>query len=254
MLKKLYHYFSRPKQLSILNTLLICAMIAGNTWFQVFCVPVNWAIVLLALCSINLLVFALSIKKPELVPLVSFTEGLTFCILAYCIIFLGSEAFLALGLVLFGIGILGIAPYFLAAQVCYRNLVKPASERSRVYFLSAVCCCLCLAVYAGILYKKAIYLIHESEQEGFQALPRTYMTERIVGMHFIYHTEVCLYDGRRPPRHDPFMVTGMWLNHGYDPLHVDLPHRVALYEKFFPYNSYRYDCRCAIKEQPDFLF
>ena len=45
-------------------------------------------------------------------------------------------------------------------------------------------------------------------------LPRTYGTERIVGMPFRYHTQVEAFDGWRPPLHDPQLDVCYWLrNH-----------------------------------------
>ncbi len=73
------------------------------------------------------------------------------------------------------------------------------------------------------------------------------MTEKILGMHFIYHTRICEYDGWRPPKHEPILVIGMWLNDREDPLNVPLKTRLLLYEKFFSNNNYKFDCSYAIQ-------
>ena len=65
---------------------------------------------------------------------------------------------------------------------------------------------------------------------------------KILGMHFIYHTRFCEFDGWRPPKHEPIMVIGMWLNNRLDPLEVDLKTRLELYKKFFPDKKYKFDC------------
>lgn len=73
------------------------------------------------------------------------------------------------------------------------------------------------------------------------------MTEKILGMHFIYHTRYCEFDGWRPPKHEPIIVIGMWLNNRIDPLNVDLETRLKLYKTFFPDNKYKFDCSCGLQ-------
>ena len=79
------------------------------------------------------------------------------------------------------------------------------------------------------------------------------MTEKIIGMHFIYHTRFCEFDGWRPPIHEPILVIGMWLNNRYDPLNVDLKTRLDLYRKFFPENKFKFDCSCGIEYSEDYI-
>ena len=78
------------------------------------------------------------------------------------------------------------------------------------------------------------------------------MTEKILGMHFIYHTRYCEFDGWRPPKHEPILIIGMWLNRRIDPLNVDLKTRLLLYKKFFPNNKYKFECSCAISHRQDY--
>lgn len=74
--------------------------------------------------------------------------------------------------------------------------------------------------------------------------PPDYFTERIVGLHWRYHTEICLYDGWRPPLHDPFVVLFGPKN---DPLRAwDIPQRVALYRHLFSGLPIRPTCGCAL--------
>ena len=71
------------------------------------------------------------------------------------------------------------------------------------------------------------------------------MTERILGIGIIYHTEFCEYDGWRPPKHDPIFNLGHWMNGRHDPFKLDLKNRVALYRKFFPEKKVKFACSCA---------
>jgi hypothetical protein len=78
------------------------------------------------------------------------------------------------------------------------------------------------------------------------------MTEKILGMYFKYHTEICEYDGWRPPLHEPALVLGQWLNGREDPLsngcqnRFELSKRIQLYKKFFPDKKVKLDCSCAV--------
>ncbi|MBR3411856.1 MAG: hypothetical protein IKG81_04120 [Bacteroidales bacterium] len=72
------------------------------------------------------------------------------------------------------------------------------------------------------------------------------MTERIAGVHFLYHTSYCLYDGWRPPLHDPAVVLGMRLNKGRDPLGgMELKDRVTLYRSMYPDCPVMAKCACC---------
>ena len=153
----------------------------------------------------------------------------------------------AIGIMLLfiGIGLLFYIPHFFAVQLFYTNCLKPESATSRKFFLCAISICLCITFFIGYEYKRAIVSINEFEKSYFNQLDRNFMTEKILGMHFIYHTRLCIYDGWRPPRHEPILVIGMWLNGREDPLHVDLEKRLELYKKFFPENQYKFECSCS---------
>ncbi len=78
-----------------------------------------------------------------------------------------------------------------------------------------------------------------------------YLTELILGAHWKYHTKICLYDGWRPPFHDPvlgfaqpFLYYGEQFNY-----ELSMPNRVYLYEKIFPENNRTFDCKCAENER-----
>jgi hypothetical protein len=99
-----------------------------------------------------------------------------------------------------------------------------------------------IVAYIGYDYKKAVDSIEKFKASGYKELDKNFMTEKILGMHFIYHTEYCPYDGWRPPIHEPILVIGMWLNNG-DPLggYGDLKTRLKLYKEFFPDKQYKFE-------------
>jgi hypothetical protein len=77
--------------------------------------------------------------------------------------------------------------------------------------------------------------------------PHAAAVERILGMHFKYHTrELIGIDGWRPPLHDPAMVIGLWSLGRQDPLPLRLDERIALYRQVFPSRNPQADCVCAL--------
>jgi hypothetical protein len=107
-------------------------------------------------------------------------------------------------------------------------------------------------MWAGISYNRAMNkmkMVQESSSLEFDA---NFMTEKIIGMHFIYHTEICEYDGWRPPIHEPFLVLGMWWNSMEGPLNISLKDRLELYRTIFPDNPVKFKCSCALQESTNY--
>jgi hypothetical protein len=246
MIKRLYHYFSKPNNLSLLNAILIVTIVALNIYFQVFCIPVPWVIIVLVLSFSNTILYPI-LAKSKLAQLTCFINGISFFIFIYCIVFLEFMNLFGLAGVILGIGVVVLIPHFIVIQLIWNNLIRPTIIYSRHYFIAAILLCTSATIYIGHVYKKAIGSMEHFKASGYTELDKNFMTEKILGMHFIYHTRFCGYDGWRPPKHEPILVIGMWLNHRIDPLNVDLKTRLELYRKFFPDNGYKFKCSCGIQ-------
>lgn len=247
MMRRIYRYFSNPVKLSILNGILILILIILNIFFQAFCIPTPWAILMLLICFSNMILSPI-IEQTRLAPVHSFISGFTFFVFSYCILFLEYMNIIGFYLIIVGIGIVTFIPHFFLLQIVWKNLIKPVSKTSRYSFLLAIFICLGIVKYIGVEYQNAIEDIKKFEECDFQELNKNFMTEKILGMHFKYHTRIeMIYDGWRPPMHEPIMVIGMWLNNRLDPLDIDLKKRLELYKKQFPENRYKYDCSCAME-------
>lgn len=242
---RLFNFTQNPKKLTIINGILILIILAGNFHFQAFCIPTTWAIVFLAICFANTIFYPLLFKYRQLIPLTSFINGLSFFVFIYCIIFLEQMHFWGLLFLIFLIGALVFIPHFFALQLILTNIIRPPSKIARYFFLLAITICVGVVIYIGYQYRNAIESIKKFEQSNYEQLDKNFMTEKILGMHFIYHTRFCEYDGWRPPKHEPILVIGMWLNGRKDPLNVELEKRLELYKKFFPNNKYKFECSCA---------
>lgn len=251
MIKRIFNYFSMPRRLAMLNTVFIAIILGLNSYFPAFCVPTNWTIIVLIICFTNTITFPFFEKK-SVAPFLSFINGVSFFVFLYCIIFLEYMNYVGIVLLLTGIGIIFLIPHFFVIQILYKNLIKPAIKSSRYYFLGAIIICSLIVVFIGRNYQKAMVAIDKFEKSNFETLEKNFMTEKILGMHFIYHTRYCEFDGWRPPKHEPILVIGMWLNKRKDPLKVDLKKRLELYKKFFPANQYKFDCSCCYQYRLDY--
>jgi hypothetical protein len=252
MINRILKHFSKPANLTILNGVLITLIILFNIYFQAFCIPTTWTIILLAICFINTILYPI-LNWPKIVPLTSFINGITFFVFLYCVIFLGYMNFIGLVMSIIGVGLVTFIPHFFILQLIWKNLIKPSAPTSRYYFIAAIILCVGSVMYIGKDYKNAINSIEKFEQSNYTELDKNFMTEKIMGMHFIYHTRIeMIYDGWRPPKHEPILIIGMWLNKRLDPLNVNLETRLRLYKKFFPNNKYKFDCSCGIEYSRDY--
>ena len=246
MIKKIYRFFSKPIPLMVLNGVLIAIAIFINSIYQVFCNPTPWANVVIAICLINTILYPI-LEKTKLAPLISFISGVSLCLFIYCVIFIGSWNFF--GPFVLMIGIVGLTlyiPHFFVIQLILRNIIRPKVKILRYSFWASIVICIGIVIYIGQDYKKAVHSLEKCKTSNYQELDRNFMTEKMLGMHFIYHTSFCPYDGWRPPIHEPILVIGRWFNLCADPLHgMDLKERLELYKKFFPDHQYKFDCSCG---------
>ena len=230
------YLFSHPRALAILNSVLIALAVLANSYAQVFCNPVLWAKIVLCVLAVFAVAFPYLIGNIKFTTITGVLSGVLACFCLYCILFLGKMNIL---------GFILPMPYFILAQVIYKAILKPISNQFKLLFFASVTTAFLIALSAGLLYKQEFSNLKEAKAIGYNKLEINYLTERVVGMHFIYHTKFCEFDGWRPPKHDPFLVVGMWLNGMEDPLDIRLEERVALYKKLFPANRVKSDCSCA---------
>ena len=86
MVKKIYKYFSKSTNLAILNGVLIAILILVNTYFQAFCIPTTWTIIVTAICFTSIILYPI-LDKSKFAPLTSFINGVTLFVFIYCVIF-----------------------------------------------------------------------------------------------------------------------------------------------------------------------
>jgi hypothetical protein len=244
MKKTLEKIFRNPLVLSALNVLLCLVVVVYNNNNQTFCQPVDWAWGMLIGCFLPLAVFPLLRSKiPKVIlPILFFCFGLTMSIAIYCIFFLYEVNVWGLAILPFVIGSFIYTPHIFAIQIVYYLRVE-AYEPFRKYFYLGLLFAASITIYAGLEYNKAYRNILSVSEMASPNLEGTYMEEKILGAHFKYHTAICLYDGWRPPLHDPLLVVGRWLNRV--DLDWGLERRVRFYHQVFPENLLIQNCACA---------
>jgi hypothetical protein len=252
MIKRINSYFSKQRRLAILNAILVLIAIAANFYWQVFCNPSGWAVAVLLLCFLNTIFYPLISRFRKLHISIGFLNGVSFSLFIYCMLFLSFMNIYGIFMILVGLGLVIFIPHFFAVQIFWQSVVRPISKTIRYSFLTGVLSCVLGTLFIGYKYSEALTEFKSTESSNYEDLSHNFMNEKILGMHFIYHTKFCEYDGWRPPIHEPFLVLGMWMNGGVDPLDMFLEERVELYKFHYPENQTKFDCSCAYSYSSDY--
>lgn len=139
--------------------------------------------------------------------MVYFLFGVAACICVYCMMFIGLMNFGAV------FAMLGM-PYLLLLYLPHFFLIQVLPHRSRETarscrrsFAAGVALCVLSALFLGAWFRAEHHAVEAAIAYPGRYTPevgRNYMTDRMLGMHFKYHTALHLFDGWRPPLHDPF--------------------------------------------------
>lgn len=127
--------------------------------------------------------------------------------------------------------------------------MKPVTKISRIYFSFGIIVSFLTALTFGKIYRDATEEMLEYQKNGFVHIEPNFINEKILGMHLVYHTRYCFYDGWRPPKHEPIIVVGRWLSSKDKQFSLGLEKRIELYKKFFPDTPYKYNCSCGAVSQ-----
>jgi len=225
VLKFFFHPNIRKRTLI---TSILCGLALFCNFFvlQIYCRPVNYAA---AMCSAF---FAAIVLMPFLhqkyirsAAYLLIGSGIPICL--YCIIFLAdpyerfggylSQNILRIALFLsFRMALTAYAPLYLLWHIyCY---VRLGTRAEKLLTLSG--CAIPIIAFVFYLYPFCanynLYMRawnkYGNTQQFADALPRNYFTERFLGIGFLYHTKLnVIYDGWRPPLHDPFVNAALWI-------------------------------------------
>ncbi|MGV9012559.1 MAG: hypothetical protein ACOH13_08200 [Flavobacteriales bacterium] len=224
--------------LALVNALLCVGAIMANAHHQVFCRPVLWATVALVLAFAPLVTY--NLVRDRLGrgrKVVFFLFGIAACICLYCMVFLSylniwglvTLVFIPFQLLRYGhLGTpmalpLAFLPLFFSIQLLGIVFGRSATRPDRRYFGMGAGLCMVFALVMTTWFNLQYSEVQSALTTGAtKGLPRNYMTERMLGMHFKYHLSFCEYDGWRPPLHEPSIVVAVWLT---APFRADMDHR-----------------------------
>ena len=252
MFKKIRQFLISPKSIFTINLALVFLGLFFNRLIQGFCNPSLWSFIVIAVSLGFVVIAPFSFVSNSRSKYLGFVAGISFASFLYCILFLAHINLFALPLVLIGIGVIILIPHFFAFQLIRTFFFKAKTKSIRLYFVVGVVFCFLVSAWAGKTYNTAMSKIKIVQESNSLEFEPNLMTEKIIGMHFIYHTKICEYDGWRPPIHEPLLVLGMWWNSMEDPLHISLENRLSMYRTVFPDNPVKYNCSCAITESGNY--
>lgn len=205
-----------------------------------FCVFVGWAAVLQVVAYVHLLSYSI-VWQTRFKHVSALVSGVATCWFVYWLVYFEFEG------LLFPFVLMTI---WFIVQLFWRGIVSPLAKGIRLCYIAGVAVSVFFAWQWGAMYASAAKNIESGSFDSGNP-----MTERIVGMHFKYHTRLCIFDGWRPPYHDPAIVIGMRLNGDSEPLsHLSLADRVILYHSLYPMLPVVADCACSNQSEYEGYF
>ncbi|WP_201979598.1 hypothetical protein [Hymenobacter rubidus] len=236
---------------------------ANEYWFQGFCQPVEWAAWVLVISIAAFLLWPFAKCVPGLNYLMLFLMGVHFTVCVYCALFINPLQLLSILLMAFLVfPLLLWVPVVFAVQALNRAVVS-ALPGARVVFGLGVFALLPVQLWAEQQYRAIAAAVaslpankRHQTSEWLRVVPRTYMAERLAGSLFKYHNyPEFVYDGWRPPLHDPLVNICLWSRNGdRPPLLIDddawrtpqtsADHQAAFYHQLFPNLPIKADCTC----------
>ncbi len=112
----------------------------------------------------------------------------------------------------------------------------------------------CIGLFFTLRMNRIINTVNASSikvktlDEIIQNRTDKYLTELILGAHWKYHTEICLFDGWRPPFHDPVLGFANIFLYPSNGFNIELHNRQYFYKDIFPNKKTSFECRCAINQ------
>lgn len=261
---KKYIFHKNVRIRAAISTLYILAGIIVNFFLlQVYCMPVWWAAICFILCSIASIWFPF-LRNKFLVAVASFLLGVAVLVFTYCHLFLwgvphslwslftsvfGSLLGYLLGILVFGGGLLAFIPLYFLYHIYkyYRSgNVNKRSFRAGLLLPLLPLCIYCYGFKNSFEQFKSAYMAYPKPHLNLSKFKPDFYTERVLGIGIKYHILLeFIYDGWRPPMHDPFLNISIWFYSlkGY-PL-IGLSDQVKYYQLLFPDKPVLVWCPCS---------
>ena len=229
---------------TITNAVLVAILVTVNITYQTFCRPVWWAEVIAVTCLLWTVIRPLVRDKVH--PLLnSFLSATTCLFWSYICFFILTENLFHMSV----ISLLAGLVFLLVFNFFEWKKKSMEGTGARLLFGVVIAFAVSVAFVSAKTYHRTAQEIAAAGVGRMDSVQEGYWVERITGMHFIYHTRYCIFDGWRPPRLDPLLTVALAANHYEDPLRelgVTLEERLQLYRKRYPDRPYKFKCPCAI--------
>ncbi|MBD2769646.1 hypothetical protein IC235_17285 [Hymenobacter sp. BT664] len=246
--------------------LAIAAYGANEHCVQGFCQPVPWAAGVLLASTAAFLLWPWLKHVAGLNYLLLFLMGVHFTVCLYCTYFIGPSQLLPVLLFFFLLfPMLLWVPVLFGAQAARRAWTAELAGAKAVFALGvlALVPVQCWAEYQYREIEAAVARVPPAQRHRAAlaaVVPRTYMAERLAGALFKYHNyPEFIFDGWRPPLHDPLVNVSLWARSGVDvnPLQAPwqdstgkevanrLEEQARFYHLLFPERPLKVDCACA---------
>lgn len=283
------HVFSKifPTKIHflIVNLSIFSICFLYNTEIQLFCKPVLWASIIILLFIVSFLIYPIIYKYKSIKPILVFFIGLGIFISVYTILFGRYEYLRIVGIniplilvfhfvikylkrkiksnifdALYFYPMVALAPFFILYQLWLILTSLPKFQKG--LFLLSPTITFGLVIILTLKTNNIIQILTYSsdyKKEITELIEDNFierhLTELVLGAHWKYHTELCLLDGRRPPFHDPILVSANKILFPFSTFDDGLHPRDSklLYTELFPENKTLFKCKCAKKERLDFF-
>lgn len=276
-----YSFFYNKYCYSISITSSIFVGINYNLEYQIFCNPVSWTYWILIPTGIWLVLYPHIKDIPILKSINSLLTGVAVFVLIYIILF-GSVEYLIFLIISLIIGlplyfgtkklrkivdgnyfdfinyyILCISLPYVLLYLLITNFLLETHQIHKRIFIGTIAILIGISVYSTIKINDINNKLcnYETNKDELLALKNNkidnYYLELLLGTHWKYHTKICLYDGWRPPYHDPFIPIARWfggvqiLNATFD----SLEERKQVYSEIYGSEAMQLNCKCATNER-----
>jgi len=276
--KSVFKIFQNNLHFIISATGAVVVSIFYNIDYQIFCNPINWTkwFLICSWCSFGLV---LILKKVHFAR--SFIFGLISFIAIYTILFGGFEY---LGFIL--INSIIIIPFYLIALYFNKKtksrkfdflnfygivillpylilyfIFSQIKNTNKTFKLLLITPSILILIFSGftayrltkinskIIETNYNYVSVEKLKHNFTD---KYLLERTLGVHWKYHTKICLYDGWRPPFHDPILIMSRNISSIFTANYEISPEfkkGKEMYKYVFPENLTEFNCKCGKHER-----
>lgn len=253
-----YSFHPNANTRSIITLLYVTiGLIINFFYLQIFCMPVLWAGIYSTISLLSVLLFPF-IKNNVLKTVFYFLIGAASLPCIYGILFLSDPwayftgyLFFTIEILFFGAGLLAFIPAYLLWHI-YQYLKQSSHLQKTVFYTGVIIPLLVLAMYLHKFKQDYNSLCTAYQTNTVSQLKPTYIHEQLLGIGYKYHTKLeYIYDGWRPPMHNPFLNIGLWIySESYFPFcrqiqpftQLDRPH---YYKLLFPQRSLIVDCPCS---------